>query len=732
MTLPSDSASHSEPPALPRDEPVGKVNILIVDDRRDSLMALQSALGDLNQNLVTASSGQEALKQVLRLDFAVVLLDVHMPGMDGFETARLIRQRRSCRHTPIIFITGYADELHVAKGYSLGAVDYILAPVVPQVLRAKVNVFVELYEKTAQIQSQADRLRRRASQLQKLSAASIGINTAKSAESMLETITDTARDVVGAHQSITLFLGNPESASQRPVTVCSFSDKYDQWQGRRLDLAGVRRTLVARGRTAVRMTEAELHAHPDWQIVSKLDMPPIRGGMLAAPLMRGSGRSLGVIYLTDPYEGAFTEEDEAILVQLAQKASIAMENLLYAEAREANRLKDEFLATLSHELRTPLNAMLGWIRLLRGEAVDEATREHGLEVIERNVDAQTRLIEDLLDISRITSGKLRVELGETPLREVLETAIDAIKPAADEKSITLHVDLAECDVRLNADADRLQQVAWNLLSNAVKFTPEAGEVWVGVESTAQEVVIRIRDSGEGIDADLLPYIFDRFRQADSTSTRSHAGLGVGLAIVRHIVELHGGTVLAESAGPGHGTTFLVHLPLQPADAGDGPQSGEPTPAVAPPTASMPPGPDALRGVCVLVVDDERDARELLGRVIEHHGGDVEVAGSADEALQVLARRVPGILLSDIAMPEKDGYALIRQVRERAAPPVRDIPAVALTAHAGQRYHRRSLEAGFQMHLPKPIDLGELIRIIAQLARPCDREPSPARVGSSKE
>ncbi|MEX0653376.1 MAG: response regulator [Phycisphaeraceae bacterium] len=695
--------------------PDSKANILLVDDRPGSLLALEAALADLGQNIVKASSGREALKHVLKMEFAVILLDVHMPGLDGFETARLIRQRKQSRHTPIIFVTGYTDELHVAKGYSLGAVDYILAPVVPEVLRAKVGVFVELFCKTQQIADQADSLRRRAEQFQKLAAASIEINAARSVELMLQKITDAARDVVGAHQSITLFLGEHGMGSTKPVAVSSFSDKYAHWRQRTLDLTSVTRTVVARGHTATRLTEAELHEHPDWDVVSKLDIPPVGSGMLAAPLTTHHGKRLGVLYLADAYEGTFTDEDEHILVQLAQKASIAIENILYAEAREANRLKDEFLATLSHELRTPLNAMLGWTRLLRTETPDEAMLNHALAIIERNVNVQTKLIEDLLDISRITSGKLRLDMQPIRIQPVLDAAVDAVRPAADGKSIALTVDAAT-DVQITGDPDRLQQVLWNLLVNAVKFTPEQGRIEVALTQENHHLQMRISDSGEGISQELLPHIFDRFRQADSTSTRSHGGLGVGLAIVRHIVEMHGGTVHAQSAGAGQGTTFIVRLPLPVVEQT---QDQHQPPAVAnasPDAEGARQGAAALQGLRILVVDDEHDARELLGQIIARHHGEACIAESAHEAIELMKQQTPDLLISDIAMPGKDVYVLIRNIREQTQRPLCNVPAIALTSYARKEDQDRALSAGFQAHMSKPIEPDELVATVARLSR----------------
>src|SRR4051794_12091613 len=377
------------------------------------------------------------------------------------------------------------------------------------------------------------------------------------------------------------------------------------------------------------MTAAELHDHPDWEIVRDLvrrsEIPPVEGGMLAAPLCGRDGNNLGVIYLCDRYEGDFSNDDEAILVQLAQMASIAVENSLFAEEREANRIKDEFLATLSHELRTPLNAILGWTQLLRMEGI-QGEVAHGLEVIERNAKVQTKLIEDLLDVSRITSGKMRLHIRATPVAPVVRAAADAVRPALEAKGIELDMPHEPAgDTVVQGDADRLQQVFWNLLSNASKFTPAGGKISVRLDrltgSGGEDLVrLRVTDSGAGIDPKFLPYVFDRFRQADSSSTRSHGGLGIGLTIVRHIVELHGGTVRADSAGDGRGSTFTVSLPLTVPHA-DPAHADWPARAAARPVVSTDALPD-LTGVRVLIVDDEPDARDVLAQIVRRAGAEV--------------------------------------------------------------------------------------------------------------
>jgi signal transduction histidine kinase len=711
---------------LPMPDSDGKVRILLVDDRPEKLLALEAVLEDLGQSIVRAYSGREALRHVLNQEFAVILLDVNMPGMDGFETAQLIRQRKNSQHVPIIFITAMGDEMHAARGYALGAVDYILSPVVPEVLRSKVAVFVDLFRKTEQVKRQAESLRSRAAQLQTLAAASVAINGALSIERMLRTITEVARDVIHSHQAITLFI-DPRSGQRPGKTEAfgSFSDKYAEWRGKPLHLDRIAQTLAAQSRTATRLTEEELRDHADWLIVRDVEIPPIKGGMLAAPLTGRDGNNLGVIYLSDRAEGPFfTAADEAVIVQLAQMASIAIENSLYAEEREANRIKDEFLSTLSHELRTPLNAILGWTQLLRMGKPSEGELTRGLDVIERNVRSQTKLIEDLLDVSRITTGKLRLSVRPIELAPVIEAAVDAVRPAADAKRIRIDVNVAAASDQISGDPDRLQQVVWNLLANAVKFTPQGGRIEVALDRVEGQAQVRVTDSGQGIDPKFLPYVFDRFRQADSSSTRSHGGLGIGLTIVRHIVELHGGTARAESRGEGTGASFLVNLPVSAIRAepvGLPARGGQEATGVAAAAgeAGRPAKPESngarLKGVRVLVVDDEQDARDVIGEILRRSGAEVTTAGGAQEGLELLGRVRPDVLVSDIAMPDEDGFTFIRTIRQLAPEDGGGVPSVALTAYAREEDRVRILAAGFQSHLAKPVEPADLVAAIAKLS-----------------
>ncbi|HEY2035492.1 MAG TPA: hybrid sensor histidine kinase/response regulator, partial [Steroidobacteraceae bacterium] len=410
-----------------------RARILIVDDLPEKRLAYGAILEGLDAEVIMAGSGEEALKRVLEGEFAVILLDVNMPGMDGLETAQLLRQHRNARHTPIIMVTAYADDLQSARGYELGVVDYIQVPVMAPVVQAKVGVFLDLF----------------------------------------------------------------------------------------------------RTRAAV----ARANQHLESRVAER-----------TAELLRSNERLRA-------------EVEERLRAENEREELLARERVLRGQAEELSRLKDEFLATMSHELRTPLNAIFGWITLLRTRRLDEATQARALETIERNARSQKRLIEDLLDVSRIVTGKIALEVGDVAPRQVVEGAIATMQPAAQAKEVTIAPALGEVTGVIRGDAARLQQVVCNLLSNAIKFTQPGGRVDVELTMSGDHVQISVTDTGKGIKSEFLPHVFDRFRQEDGSISRRHGGLGLGLAIVRHLVDLHSGTVDAQSGGEGCGSRFIVRLPL---------------------------------------------------------------------------------------------------------------------------------------------------------------------------
>jgi PAS domain S-box-containing protein len=436
---------------------------------------------------------------------------------------------------------------------------------------------------------------------------------------------------------------------------------------------------------------------------------------IIAPLV-AQGRTLGAITFISAESGRRYGENELALAEnLAHRAGIAVDNArLYRTAREANRLKDEFLATVSHELRTPLTAILGWASMLRRTEFDRETAQNALETIERNARAQNQIIEDLLDVSRIVTGKLRLDVRQVEPVSFIEAAVESVRPAAEAKGVQIRKSLGTGALALSGDPARLQQVVWNLLSNAIKFTPRGGEVEIRLGRAESQVEIDVSDTGQGISREFLPYVFDRFRQADSSTTRRHGGLGLGLAIVRHLVELHGGSVSAESEGDGRGSTFKVTLPRAAVyRRGEVEARGA---HAAPSASAARESGNELRGLKVLVVDDEEDTRELLRAALGDCGAQVLVAATAREAVGLAASARPDVLISDIGMPDEDGFELIRRVRELPAESGGGVPAIALTAYARTEDRLRVLRSGYQMHVPKPVELAELVTVVASLVR----------------
>ena len=444
-----------------------------------------------------------------------------------------------------------------------------------------------------------------------------------------------------------------------------------------------------------------------------LGHPPVRS-YLAVPVKAVSGAVIGGLFFGHSQSGVFAEPHERLAEGIATSTSVALENArLYVQARDANRMKDEFLAVLSHELRTPLNAIVGYARLLRGGILSSDKVERGLETLERNATWLTQIVEDVLDVSRIVSGKFRLDVQPVELPWVIDNAVATVQPAADAKGVRLETIIDPGVGPVAGDPDRLQQVVWNLLSNAVKFTPKEGRVQIRLERVDSHTEIIVSDTGIGISPDFLPHVFERFRQAEAASTRKTGGLGLGLAIVRHIVEMHGGTVLAASAGEGQGVTFRVRLPLmivqpEPLDVRrEHPRSG----GIKRLTAL-----GDLQGIRVLAIDDEEDALTLLRVVLETAGADVTTVVSPFAALERIAAVRPQALVVDVGMPEMDGFELISRIRASTNPDVRDVPAAALTAFARSEDRTKALRSGFEMHLAKPVDPGELVASVATLVR----------------
>jgi PAS domain S-box-containing protein len=731
-----------------------KVNVLLVDDHPENLLALEAILESLGQNLVRATSGAEALRCLLNQDFAVILLDVQMPDMDGFETATLIRQRERSRHTPIIFLTAFStSDNMVFKGYSIGAVDYLFKPINSEILKSKVAAFVDLFQKTVEVKRQAAQLaamnkelRKREEMFRSLSACSpVGIF-----------LTDT--------------LGKCTYINPRYQAIYEMTLEESLGDGWTRAIHPEDRGRVIADWYAVSAEGQEYRG--EFRILTPTAIERWVH-MSSSPMLSDKGEVIG-------YVGTIEDITERKQAQ-EEHIKFIREQTARQEAETANRLKDEFLATLSHELRTPLTSILGWARLLRQRKLDEKAVERALETMERNANLQAQLIDDILDVSRIIRGKLHLNLSPVNLTSLIPTVLDSVRLEAQTKNIELGFLIESSNTGNNqtrantqedtlnisassstsgfvvfADPKRLQQIVWNLLNNALKFTPEGGKVEVRLSISSPEfsfeqlstqqrqlseqqpsqaksssVLLQVSDTGSGISPDFLPHVFDRFRQADGSITRNQGGLGLGLAIVRYLVEMHGGSVDAQSPGVGQGATFTVRLPLvdteNPEDEGqrEGKQLGEVgrdrdvgrwdwnthSEGITPsPSSSL------LRGLQVLLVDHDTDTRNFVTTMLQQFGATVTAVASVRKALWAIEKSPPDVLVSDIGMPEEDGYTLIRELRNLEPEIGGQIPAIALTACTTQQDSTRALESGFEMYVTKPVEPANLIDAIAKLAQ----------------
>jgi signal transduction histidine kinase/DNA-binding response OmpR family regulator len=737
-----------------------QINILMVDDSATNLLALEAVLKAPDRNLIRAASGEDALRYLLDNDVAVVLLDVYMPGIDGLQTAELIRGREKSRNIPIIFLTANTTgHNHLSRGYSLGAVDYIVKPIDPGILRSKVAVFVELFKKNREVERQAQLLKEKNRELENANLQ------------RLRMLIDLGHELVAQHEPATV-LGKFCKSAQTiidaaEVTVAMFDD--DPLLPRhvfrcnakgKISRNGKLSTSVQKALKRVIEERAPLRLNESDDLL--LDSNSVQS-FLGAPIVSASGASGWFCLVNKRGAEEFSEADEKLAATLATHVAVAYENAtLYeeaqnhatelrmemavrkqaeeerarllvreqaarAEAEAANQNKDEFLATLSHELRTPLTAILGWSHLMRTKKLNEGDVTRALDTIERNARSQAQLIDDLLDVSRIITGKLQIDEGVVELNKVLDTAFDSMRPAADAKGIEFSITTDSSQCFVGGDPNRLQQIFWNLFSNAVKFTPREGQVKVDLRIDDSFARVSVTDTGIGINPEFLPFIFDRFRQADGSTTREHGGLGLGLAIVRHLVDLHHGTVEVESEGKDRGTTFSVLFPLADSDlavTGYNGETGISESREAPKLKSA----AVLQGLKILVVDDEPDSRDLLMAILTRYGSVVRCSESAAAAIQAFSEWSPDLLVSDIGMPNEDGYALIRKVRGLTSN-CAQIPAIALTAYATDEDRIQALSAGFQVHVAKPIEPESFVTSIAAvLGR---KSVKPASAGRSE-
>jgi signal transduction histidine kinase/PleD family two-component response regulator len=710
-------------PHRPLQQP--RADILIVDDRQDKLLIYQTILDELEQNLFTARSGEQALKQVLEREFAVILLDVNMPGMSGFETAALIRKRNRSAHVPIIFITAdYSDDSRLARGYALGAVDYIGSPIVPEILRAKVKVFVDLYLLAQQAKEQAkehialaeERAARAAAEqatrrLSFLAEASVLLAGSLDPIAITRELAGLCVPFLADVCALTL-AAEPGEAST--VEVAWMSD--DPLQGLvRRSVAGatIRRLDDAITRVVKSSEPATFHAGsidaaaicPEEtlrasHIGAAADFAV--SGLAIVPLATRN-RTLGALLLgVGPSGREFDADAISMATNLAGRAAVALENArLYGKIREEDRRKDEFLAMLGHELRNPLAPISNAVHILQASDRDPARREWATEVIGRQVNQLVRLVDDLLDVSRITRGKIDLKVEVIEASKVVAAAVETSRPLVDAFEHKLSVLLPPETLLLNGDFARVAQVLANLINNAAKYTDKGGCISLTAAREGADVAFRVRDTGMGIPPELLSHIFEPFVQIDRTLDRSRGGLGIGLTLVRRLVEMQRGRVFAHSEGPGRGSEFTVTLPaadLAPQAKSAGKESIR--------TAEVRPD------LCVLVVDDNRDVAESTAVLLRLEGCEVHVALDGEEALRMVHQLHPSVVILDIGLPRMNGFEVAERIR--SVPEYRDILIVGVSGYGQEEHRLRSKQAGFDHHIIKPIELDALTSLLASL------------------
>ncbi|MEH2372412.1 AAA family ATPase [Nostoc sp.] len=610
----------------------------------------------------------------------------------------------------------------VARGRIFGAISFVTAESERRYSTADLSLAEDvahrsaiaidnarLYQEAQQAQKTAEIALERIARLQSITAA---LSQLLTPAQVSEVIVEQSMAALGASCAFVALLNESKTELEIVRAVGYNQDLVNTWRNFPIDSPFPLAEVVRTGQPIwAEPTEMRVASYPHLaQMYAQYDFE----AWISIPLMV-EGWAVGAISLGFAHFQELSGEDQAFILAVAQQCAqaIARAHLYEAErtarnaAESANRIKDEFLAVLSHELRTPLNPILGWAKLMRSRKLDQATSDRALETIERNAKLQTQLIEDLLDVSRILQGKLNLNFDPINLVSVIEAAIETVRLSAQAKSIQIQTILKSGVGEVLGDANRLQQVIWNILSNAIKFTPTGGEVKIKLEQVDSQVQICVTDTGKGIAPEFLPYVFDYFRQADGATTRKFGGLGLGLAIVRHLVELHGGTVQAESLGEGQGATFTVKLPCLEDESKGIKDEKNNSSLVA--TQFLP-----LSGLEILVVDDDADMREFLPFMLEQYGASVTVAASAIEALTALSQSQPNLIISDIGMPEMDGYMLMRQVRSLEPEQGGTIPAIALTAYAGEMDHQQAIAVGFQLHISKPVDPEELVKAIVLL------------------
>lgn len=698
-------------PARGSDRPL----VLLADDNADMRQYVKRLLEPIYR-IEAVADGAEALSFARQQKPDLILSDVMMPKLDGFELLRGLRADLATQNVPVIMLSARAGEESRVEGLQAGADDYLVKPFSARELLARVKAHVDLNLMRQEARRQATFL----AQASETFIESLDYETTlKSlARIAVQHLADwCVIDIVDEKGELRRVAAAHRDSAKEQLLIelqQQFPPDWNSTQPSPRVVRTGRSELVEEMTDALISRRAKNNHHKE--LLKKIGLTSYMAVALTA-----RGNKLGAINLCLSDDNRrYSQDDLKLAEEIGRRAAIAIDNArLYYVAQDANRIKDEFLATVSHELRTPLSAVLGWSRLLKTGKLDAKGSEQAVEAIERNARAQVQLIEDLLDISRIISGKLRLDVRAVDMVDVIRAAIDAVRPAADAKNIHIQSGLNQwSDDIVLGDPSRLQQVVWNLLSNAIKFTPMDGQVQITLARINSHLEIKVSDTGQGINPEFLPHIFERFRQADSSTTRQHGGLGLGLAIVRHLVEMHGGEIRVNSAGEGKGATFTVSLPIsiardfslgKRADESDSNESLNIEGIFVK---------SALEGLQILVVDDEKDARDFLTTMLSQYGATVRAAGSAAEAFEILQgmsrEKLPDVLVSDIGMPAEDGYSLIRRLRMLSPEEGGQIKAIALTAYARLEDRMRALAAGFQMHVAKPVDASELTMVIVSL------------------
>ncbi|MGM9480684.1 response regulator [Roseateles sp. NT4] len=682
-------------------------NILIVDDEPANLLVLESVLADPTYRIVRALSADQALLALMSQEFAVMVLDIQLPDMNGIELAQMIKERKRNAHLPIIFLTAYFDQdQYRLQGYGSGAVDYLHKPVNPAVLRSKVSVFAELDRKTRQLQ--------RANM-----ALQAEVEERRRAEELLRELNETLERRVTERTEAFHVADRRLRAMMSSITDGLLVVDHD-------GLIGYVNEQGARllGRHAVELNgrrSAEVFG-ADGDFEAGFDSARSKGQAVSFEAVApGAPERWLQCHCYPSHDGLsvyFHDITDRRELQLRREQLLAAEQAARGAADQAGRAKEEFVAAISHELRTPLAAILGWVNVLVHPGVQPAMQQRGIQAIARNAQAQAVLVDDLLEMSRIVAGKQLMNVERVDLNGLVTAAAETARPTAQSREIEIVLHLAAEPAEVFGDSRRLTQVVMNLVTNAMKFTSAGGSVTLSTRLNGTVVEVGVSDTGQGIDPEFLPQLFDRFTQADGTASSVHGGLGLGLSIVKNLVELHGGEVSAHSAGRSQGSTFSVRLPR----AGPSQTAGFETEA-----GGVEP---LISGVRVLLVDDHPDVLEVHARLLSERGAQVVTADSGEAALALLREQSFDVLLSDLGMPGMGGYDLIRHVRQSLGLTASDLPAAAVTAYVRATDREAALEAGFQRCLPKAVSPHLLARAVAELAltrRPAEPTAPALRV-----